>query len=200
MFWVEEPAWASETDYEIKNDRWDYALNIFAVQYSFDITGLAKTHLLFQPLGVDAGGKETTEALAYPAISDLYFMLDVVTETVATAPPKMNGINLWVNGNLAVNPDATNHLTMPATQALTPTGAVATLKGAPSGSSVIAVVKVNGIAWLTFTFAAGVTSVVLSSATVLTAGPVPASAVVSLAITAVGSSSTGNDLSISIYV
>jgi hypothetical protein len=127
-------------------------------------------------------------------------MLDVVTETVASAPPKMNGINLWVNGNLAVNPDATNHLTMPATQALAPSGAVATLKGAPSGSAAIAVVKVNGIAWLTFNFAVGVTSVVPSSATVLAAGPVPASGVVSLAITSVGSTAPGNDLSISIYV
>jgi hypothetical protein len=127
-------------------------------------------------------------------------MLDVVTETVANAPPKMNGITLWVNGTLAVNADATNHLTMPATQSLTPTGAVATLKGAPTGSSVVAVVKVNTVAWLTFTFAAGVTSVVLSPATVLAAGPVPASGVVSLAITNVGSSSAGTDLSISIYV
>ena len=127
-------------------------------------------------------------------------MLDVVTETVGKAPPKMNGITLWVNGNLAINPDATNHLSMPATQSLMPTGAVATLKGAPSGSSVVAIVKINNVIWLTFTFAAGVTSVALSSATVLAAWPVPASAAISLAITAIGSSSPGTDLSISIYV
>jgi hypothetical protein len=95
MFWVEEPAWASQTDYAIKNDRWDYALNVFAVQYAFDITGLAKTHLLFQPLGVDAAGKETTEALAYPAISDLYFMLDVVIDIVAQGLSK---VTFLVNG------------------------------------------------------------------------------------------------------
>jgi len=31
---------------------------------------------------VDAGGKETTEDLAYPAISDLYYMLDVIDESL----------------------------------------------------------------------------------------------------------------------
>jgi hypothetical protein len=200
VFWVEEPAWLSQTDYRIKNDRWDYALTIFAVQYAFDITGLAKTHLLFQPLGINPTGRETIEDLAYPAISDLYYMLDVITETVGTAAPKLNGIALWVNGNLELNPDATNQLTMPSTQVLAPTGAVATLKGGPSGSSLVAVVKVNTITWLTFTFPPGVTSVTLSSATVLAAGSVPASGVVSLAITNVGSTTPGNDLSISIYV
>ena len=196
VFLIEEPAWMSQTDYRIRNDRWDYVLNIFGVQYAFDITGLAKTHLLFQPLGVNSAGKETTEDLAYPAISDLYFMLDIISEAVIYSSPKLNGISMWVNGALSNNLDATNHLTMPATQSLAPTGATATLKSAPSGSSVVAVVKVNGAAWLTFTLAPGATSVTLSSATVLAAGPVPASAVITLSITA----TSGSDLAISIWV
>ena len=96
LFWVEEPAWMSETDYLIKNALWSYSLNIFAVQYAFDITGLAKTHLLFQPLGVNAGDVETMEALAYPALSDLYYMLDVVTATVNAAVAQ---IGFSVNGS-----------------------------------------------------------------------------------------------------
>jgi hypothetical protein len=200
LFWVEEPAWMSQTDYKIKNDRWDYAMNIFALQYSFDITGLAKTHLLFQPLGVDAAGRETTEDLAYPAISDLYYMLDPITDAIETTPSKLNGMLLWVNGDLSINPDATNHLIMPATKTLSPTGAVATLKAAPIGGQVIAVVKVNGVDWLTFTFNDGDTSVSLVEASVVAAGPVPEGAIITLSVISVGAVFPGADLSISIYV
>jgi hypothetical protein len=91
VFWAEEPAWMSQTDYKIKNARWDYMLNILAVQYAFDITGLAKTHLMFQPLGVSASGKETIEDLAYPAISDLYYMLDVIDESLLDVGALVNG-------------------------------------------------------------------------------------------------------------
>jgi hypothetical protein len=107
----------------------------------------------------------------------------------------LNGFSMWMNGTLSVNPDATNHLLMPSTKSLTPTGAIATLKTAPTGSSLVAVVNVNGSAWLTFTFAAGVSSV-----TPVPSGTIAANAVISLAITAIGSTLPGADLSISVFV
>jgi hypothetical protein len=85
VFWIEEPAWISKTDYALKNAHWSYTFDSESAQYSIDITGLAKTHLLMQPLGIDANGRETTEALAYPSISDMYFSLDAITDTVELA-------------------------------------------------------------------------------------------------------------------
>jgi hypothetical protein len=112
----------------------------------------------------------------------------------ASVQSQLNGIVMWVNGPLSVNADATNHLLMPSTKTFTPTGASAEVKTAPTGSSLVATINVNGSPWLTFTFAAGSTT---ASAT--PTGTIAAGDVVSLAITAIGSTVAGSDLSLSVF-
>jgi hypothetical protein len=110
-------------------------------------------------------------------------------------PIGMNGLVLWVNGPLFINPSATNELIMPATQNMTPTGATARLKTAPQGSSLQAKIQVNGIDYITFTFVPG--NKVLSKP--IYTG-IAANSIITLAIVCVGSSVPGSDLSITLYV
>jgi hypothetical protein len=100
---------------------------------------------------------------------------------------------LSVNGPMAVNADIGNHILVPAARTLTPTACRGEVKTAPSGSSLVVVLNVNGSTYITLTWTAGNT---LTSAT--PSGTIPTSAIISLAVTAIGSVDAGSDLSITL--
>ena len=185
VFWIEEPAWMSQIDYAIKNARWDFALNIFAVQYSFVITGLSKVHLLFQPLGVNAAGVETTEALAYPAISDLYFFLD-------TSIPLSAAAQLTLSGTLAIGADL-----CPITQLngdVTPTMIAVAVKQPPLGASLTVVIYAGLAVYATLVIPA-----LQMSAHLAVGAQILAGTNIRVDITSCGTTFPGADLSVFVY-
>jgi hypothetical protein len=100
-------------------------------------------------------------------------------------------IVLSVPGTLAINSNAAPLVSLPS--AGTPSAIVALIKTAPTGSGVTFAVYAGGSTLIgTGTIAAGATSVTVSTGL----AAIAANAVLTLAITAVGSGTAGSDLSI----
>ncbi len=73
------------------------------------------------------------------------------------------------------------------------------MKTAPTGADLTLTIYGGSTAWLSLTIAAGTTSVVASPLDVDAAGPLPANTNIRLAITGVGTTFPGADLSVFVY-
>jgi hypothetical protein len=106
----------------------------------------------------------------------------------------INRFSLTMAGALAVDADPASHLLFPPALGMTATGVTAQVKTAPTGASLIVLVKANGTTIYTLTFTAGSTTATATGSVSIAAG-----AVISLAVTQVGSSIVGSDLSMTVY-
>lgn len=107
---------------------------------------------------------------------------------------------LWLAGTLSVGSDLIPvPVQFPPTRSMSPVGLVATVKVAPTGDSITFSIRVNGVAWISLSIAAGTTSVVATAGQISAAGPIPAGALISLDLQAVGSTVSGSGLSILVY-
>ena len=158
----------------------------------------ANRTLVISNLTGDTGSGGAAGAAPAPAAGDAaagkYLKADGTWEVPPGGGSGPRWISLQVNGPLTVNADISAHVLIPASGGITPTACVAELKSGPTGSNLVAVIKVNGATYLTLTF-------VDASWTYISATPsgtIPASAIISLAITSIGSTASGSDLSISL--
>jgi hypothetical protein len=99
-----------------------------------------------------------------------------------------------ISGTLTASSTSADGI-LPDDATFTPARYIARLRTAPVGSSLTVEIRVNGSVYQMVTFTTGV-SLVTSSAT---GGTIPASAVVYAAVTAVGSSTPGADLSMTFF-
>jgi len=106
-------------------------------------------------------------------------------------------VGLWADSTLGIQADAAPAAYL--NTAVSPTAVKAYVKGAPVGAAVALTLYVGSTAWLSLSIAAGATSAVATNAALATAGSVAANANIRLAITAVGTTFPGSDLSVFIY-
>ena len=107
------------------------------------------------------------------------------------------GFTLPVNGTLGIQADAAPAFYLNADFVA---GSVkAYVKSAPVGADLSFTIYAGSTAWLSLTIAAGSTSVVATQAQIAALAAIPANVNVRLAITAVGTTFPGSDLSVFVY-
>lgn len=99
---------------------------------------------------------------------------------------------LYANGVLAIQADCAPAVWLWAH--VSPAGAMAYVKTAPTGAAIAGTIYAGSASWATFTIAIGATS-----ATIATGGSLPAGQQIRLALTAVGTTIPGSDLAVFIY-
>ncbi len=110
------------------------------------------------------------------------------------------GVTLTANGLLGIQADCCNAFYLPSS--MQPTGVSAYVKDAPVGASINFTIYAGSAVWMSLSIAAGATSVTATAAQLTTAGAIPASVDIRLAITSVPtgeSSYPGSDLAVFIY-
>jgi len=113
----------------------------------------------------------------------------------ATSAAAGTGSNLalYANGTLGIQADAAPALWLYA--AVTPVAIAAYVKTAPTGAGISVTIYAGAAAWATLTIAAGATQ----SAPITLPGALAAGVQIRLAITAVGTTIPGADLSVFVY-
>ena len=107
------------------------------------------------------------------------------------------GFTLQADGTLAVESDAAPAFYL--NQPFVPAAVKAYVKNYPAGAGLTFTLNYGSTTWMTLTIAAGTGSVVATSAQIAAAGTIPANQNVRLAITGVGTTSPGSDLSVWVY-
>jgi hypothetical protein len=108
------------------------------------------------------------------------------------------GVTLQVDGTLAIGSNQAPIVALSASRAAQSVAVY--LKTGPTGAGAIFNINLGGALWMTLTVAAGNTTVQATAAQLAAAGPLTASANITLDITAVGTTVPGSDLSIFIYL
>jgi hypothetical protein len=110
---------------------------------------------------------------------------------------KVAGFTLPVSGTLGIQADAAPAFYLDSD--FTAGSVKAYVKSAPVGADLVFTIYVGATAWLSLTIPAGSTSVAATSDQIDALTSIPANANVRLAITAVGTTFPGADLSVFVY-
>ena len=110
---------------------------------------------------------------------------------------QVSGFTLPVSGTLCIQSDAAPALYLNSD--FTAGSVKAYVKSAPVGADLVFTIYAGANAWMTLTIPNGSTSVVATAAQVNAAAVIPANTNIRLAITAVGTTFPGADLSVFIY-
>jgi hypothetical protein len=110
---------------------------------------------------------------------------------------KVAGFTLPVSGTLGIQADAAPAFYLDSD--FTAGSVKAYVKSAPVGADLVFTIYAGATAWLSLTIPAGSTSVAATQAQIDGAATIPANANVRLAITAVGTTFPGADLSVFVY-
>jgi hypothetical protein len=133
----------------------------------------------------------TSGDLLVAALNDrLRRIQQLVSEVKTMITVQLNELVLPVPGVLSINSNAAPLVSLPTSG--TPTALVGLVKTAPTGSGITFSVYAGATLIGTGMIAAGTTSVTVSSGL----AAIPANTVITLAITAVGSTTAGSDLSV----
>jgi len=145
-------------------------------------------------LGTTSGSVSTATSAALGIVQPDETTITISGTGIISATPSINQFAMAIPGSLAVDADATSHFLLPASRGMVASGVLADLKTAPTGTSLIVLVKASGTTIYTLTFAAGSTT-----ATAIGSVSIAAGAIMSLAVTQVGSSVAGADLALTVY-
>ena len=205
VFWVENGAWDVTQDHAGGNitqiQGMQSAVPIGgviqtnALNLIMDVAGLEQEPCMLLPVPVDSAGNETPESACAFAALDFYLF----NQTVFVGPDASGQIMFSVPGTLAIGSNQAPITTVSSnTQA---TAITATVKQAPVGANlVITLFQPGGGMAIVLTIPAGQTTVSASPNQLFYQGLINANTNIQLDISAVGTTSPGSDLTVSISI
>jgi hypothetical protein len=182
---IEAPVWAFQAD----STSIDNASPLTPVVLSVPAANFIKQPVLIAGFTVDVNGLESPDGDG-PIREDWIY-----GAAGSNATP---GVTLQVDGTLAIGSNQAPIVALSASRAAQSVAVY--LKTGPTGAGAIFNINLGGALWMTLTVAAGNTTVQATAAQLAAAGPLTASANITLDITAVGTTVPGSDLSIFIYL
>ena len=126
-------------------------------------------------------------------------MREILIVGGAGSGSNQSAVNLTASGTLAIAADVAPRISLQ--QAVTPSAIQLQVKIAPVGAPVTVVIRLgSSTTGTTITLPAGATSAFATSAELAAIGTIPANTNIHLDITGVGSTTTGSDLSVLIFL
>jgi hypothetical protein len=181
---VEAPAW----DYSADSAAIDNADPSHPVTLNIATDNYIDQALLIAGFTVDANGAESPDG-------DVTIREDWVFGAEGLA--KVAGFSLPVSGTLGIQADAAPALYL--NDDFTAGAVKAYVKSAPVGADLLFTIYAGADAWMTLTIPAGSTSIAATAAQIDGAATIPANTNVRLAITSVGTTYPGSDLTVFVY-
>jgi hypothetical protein len=181
---VEVPSW----DYTGDSTTINNADSLHAVSLNIPTDNFIDQALVIAGFTVDVNGNESPDG-------DVAIREDWIYGAEGLA--KVAGFTLPVSGTLGIQADAAPAFYLDSD--FTAGSVKAYVKSAPVGADLVFTIYAGATAWLSLTIPAGSTSVAATQAQIDGAATIPANANVRLAITAVGTTFPGADLSVFVY-
>jgi hypothetical protein len=181
---VEAPAW----DYTGDSTAFDNADSLRAVMMNIPTDNFIDQAVVIAGFTVDVNGNESPDG-------DVAIREDWIYGAEGLA--KVAGFTLPVSGTLGIQADAAPAFYLDSD--FTAGSVKAYVKSAPVGADLVFTIYAGATAWLSVTIPAGSTSVAATQMQMDAAATIPANTNVRLAITAVGTTFPGSDLSVFIY-
>jgi hypothetical protein len=181
---VEAPTW----DYICDSTAFDNADSLRAVTMNIPTDNFIDQQVVIAGFTVDVNGNESPDG-------DVAIREDWIYGAEGLA--KVAGFTLPVSGTLGIQADAAPAFYLDSD--FTAGSVKAYVKSAPVGADLVFTIYAGATAWLSLTIPAGSTSVAATDTQIDGAATIPANTNVRLAITAVGTTFPGADLSVFIY-
>jgi hypothetical protein len=181
---IEAPTWTFQADSTSINN----PDPLTAVSLSVPTANFIEQPMLIAGFTVDVNGTESPEG-NQPLREDWIYG--------NFGNPHLAGVMLPVGGTIGIQADAAPAFYLNSD--FTASAVKAYVKSAPVGADLTFTIYAGATAWMALTIPAGSTSVVATDAQVSGAATIPANTNLRLAITAVGTTFPGSDLSLFIY-